>query len=226
MKILIVEDEVLTAMFLQDTVNELLGENTVSNVFDEYQTLFNYLVDNTIDLIFMDIKLSGEKDGIEIAYEVKKFYPSISIVFITAFKDSRTIQRAKDVAPLGYLIKPIIEHDIEAILMVADSFLSQKKEKTQYIHSLTPYTYNIMSKELYHKNIPISLTTNEAICLESLLENKNNYVKQEKLIKSIWIDETNRLASLRELVYRLRKKLSLLEIKNISKQGYMLKTLE
>jgi len=222
MNIIIVEDEVLIAMFLEETIKELSDENTILASFTEDVSLLNYLKDNSADLIFMDIKIDGDKDGIELACEIKKKWPSISIVFITSYKDSKTIQRAKKVSPLGYLTKPIVESDIEAILMVVESSKQLNIDECLNKHYIPPYSYDYLSKELYHNYTLIKLTRNETSCLEYLVQHKNNYVKQNDLMHHIWGDESNRLSSLRELMSRLRKKLPLLVIENISKLGYML----
>ena len=222
MKIIIVEDEILISMFLEDTIKDLSVDNTVLATFDEHTALFGYLENNQVDLIFMDIKINGDKDGIEVACEIKKNYPSIAIVFMTSYKDSSTIQRAKKVSPLGYVTKPILENDIEAILMVAESSNKQNKNECLNKHYIPPYSYDYTSKELYHDYKLIKLTQNEILCLDYLVKNKNNYIKQEELIQKVWGDQSNRLSSLRELMYRLRNKLPLLKIENISKHGYML----
>lgn len=224
MKVAIVEDEAITAMFIEQCL--LDAEHIVAGMFENAQSLFEFLDTNhSLDLIFMDIKINGDKDGIESACEIKSLYPHIQIIFLTSFRDSQTIQSAKAAKPIGYLIKPILESELEAVLMVTESTLqnsSQDKEAETFRINVAGYKYNPQLKEVYQNGVCIPLSFNEVVCFEYLLENKNSYVSQDKLIAIIWNGEKNRLASLRELIYRLRRKLPNLQIKSAAKIGYIL----
>lgn len=221
MNIIIVEDEAVTSFFLEEAVEEL-GHN-VLGVFNNSKFFLDYLQKNeTVDVVLMDIKIMGEKDGIQSAIEAKKINPNISIAFITSYKDSITIERAKVVSPVGYLIKPIVENDIEALLMVVESLRDNLQKVESDIIKVNRYIYNKKLKEIYEDDKLIHLSKNERICLDCMIKNINVYTSQEDLIYKIWGSENNRLASLRELVFRLRKKLSGLDIKNISGVGYIL----
>ena len=222
MNIVIVEDEGITALFLQETV-EGLGHD-VLGVFSEAESLIETLkTQSDVDLILMDIKIKGKIDGIELAYSISLEYPEISIAFITSFKDTKTIKSAKDALPIGYLIKPVLESDIEALLMVAESCQKSHKINNTSIINIGKYIYNKLDKSIYLNNKIIELSQKETICIDILAKNKNSNVTFEKLITNIWGKENNREVSLRELVYRLRKKLPDIDIKNISKRGYVLK---
>lgn len=221
MKVAIVEDEAITAMFIEQCL--LDADHIVVGMFENSQTLFEFLeTKNDLDLIFMDIKINGDKDGIESACEIKSLYPHIKIIFLTSFRDSQTIQSAKAASPIGYLIKPILESELEAVLMVADSGLKNNSKESTFGITIAGYKYNSHLKELYENSVHIPLSFNEVLCFEYLLEHKNTYVSKEELIDIIWNGEKNRLASLRELIYRLRRKLPNLQIKSAAKIGYIL----
>ncbi len=63
------------------------------------------------DLILMDIMINGGMDGIETAREVRRRF-GIPVIYVTAFADTETVERARDTEPYGYLNKPINERDI------------------------------------------------------------------------------------------------------------------
>ncbi|WP_455757583.1 response regulator [Sulfurimonas sp.] len=220
MKIAIVEDEILTAMFIQETILDLNYE--VVGIFDSHDAISNFLQTDKTDLVLMDIKINGKEDGIKSACTLKQKYPDLQTIFITSFTDSQTIQRAKKVSPLGYITKPINETHIEATLMVADNYINKKSSECLNSVDISPYRYNFKHQELYHDDKLIKLTENEISCIELLIYNKNYFVNQEIIIQKIWGLEDNRISSLRELIYRLRKKIPFIEIQNISKKGYML----
>lgn len=63
------------------------------------------------DLVLMDIMLKGEMDGIEAAQIIKSRF-SIPIIYLTAYTDIETLERAKLTEPAGYIAKPFKEEDL------------------------------------------------------------------------------------------------------------------
>jgi PAS domain S-box-containing protein len=77
------------------------------------------LVDSTRpDLVLMDIKLEGRMDGIEAAGEIRRRH-DIPIVFLTAFADEATLQRATREEPFGYIVKPFTDRELSGAIEVA-----------------------------------------------------------------------------------------------------------
>lgn len=70
------------------------------------------------DLILMDIRLRGEMDGIEAAQSIRT-HLDIPIIYLTAYADPATLQRAKIAEPYGYLIKPFEERELHSAIEVA-----------------------------------------------------------------------------------------------------------
>ena len=58
--------------------------------------------------VMMDIMLEGQMDGVEVAGRIRK-KNEIPVIFLTAYSDNETLQRAKIMEPFGYLIKPYKE---------------------------------------------------------------------------------------------------------------------
>ena len=220
MNIVIMEDEGIIALFFKEVIEDL--NHKVVAVFDNSTALLDFLKSNQVDLIFMDINIRGQLDGIETANIVHDQYQNISIVFLTSYKDSDTIKNAQSVQPLGYLIKPVMESDLEAVLMVVQGYKLQRVATNNAVIHFLDYSYNLNTKTLFKEGVPLLLSYNEKVCLDMLIANKNNYVSTEQLIFTIWNKEENRIDSLRELIYRLRKKLPNLPLKSSSKIGYIL----
>ena len=65
----------------------------------------------------MDIGLQGAMDGIETAAQIRSQF-SIPVIFLTAFVDEKTLERAKVTAPCGYLTKPFEENDLRIAIEV------------------------------------------------------------------------------------------------------------
>jgi DNA-binding response OmpR family regulator len=130
---------------------------------------------------------------------------------------------AKLSKPNGYLIKPISKEDLEAILMDCESNAKIEIKNDDYI-TIATYKYDVINKTVKENNNLIKLTKKELQCFELLLQNKNNHIPHEILINHLWnIDTSNKASSLRELVYRIRKKLPNIEVENSINIGYILK---
>ena len=112
-QILIVEDELIVAKDLQLRL-ELLGYEIIGVAVNknEAMELLRYYHPQ---LVLMDIMLKDGDDGIELARTFRKEY-SIPVIFLTAYSDNTTLQRAKLIEPFGYLIKPFEEREIHAVI--------------------------------------------------------------------------------------------------------------
>lgn len=221
MNIMIVEDEGITAFYLQETLSSLGCH--VRGTFDNAKAALEFLEKNPVKIVFMDINIKGNMDGIQLAQVIYTTYSNVKFVFITSYKDSQTIAEVQSVKPLGYLIKPIGESDLEAILMVIRGQYgihspNNNHEKLQ----LKNFHYDLKEKRLYDNKGLITLSAKEQLCLDLLIKNKNSYVTLEQLTTAIWDDANNRENSLRELIYRLRKKISSLSINSTPNLGYSL----
>ncbi|WP_425389497.1 LytR/AlgR family response regulator transcription factor [Ekhidna sp.] len=69
------------------------------------------------DIILMDIKIDGEKSGIDVAEKLKE--DDIPIIFTTSFKDDKTVERAISTGPYAYLTKPINKTELQAAISIA-----------------------------------------------------------------------------------------------------------
>jgi PAS domain S-box-containing protein len=67
------------------------------------------------DLALADIKLEGEMDGIDTAVELRSQF-QVPVVFLTAYADGQTLQRAKKAEPYGYLVKPFDGRELQATI--------------------------------------------------------------------------------------------------------------
>jgi CheY-like chemotaxis protein len=114
-RILVVEDETIVAMDIANTLRKL-GHEVTDTVPSGEQALAR-VKENRPDLIFMDIGLKGEMDGIETAAKIRSLY-SIPVIFLTAFVDEKTLDRAKGTIPAGYLTKPFEENDLRIAIEV------------------------------------------------------------------------------------------------------------
>ncbi len=115
-RILVVEDESIVAKDIQRTLEKLGYE--VPATASSAASAFEKLEEVEPDLVFLDVKLKGEQDGVHIAEHIKDRY-DIPVIFLTSFVDQETIDRAKVTEPYGYLVKPFNEGDLKTTVEMA-----------------------------------------------------------------------------------------------------------
>lgn len=117
-KILVVEDEVITAEHIKLALKNQ-GYQVV-DVITSGEDAINKVEEETVDLVLMDIHLRGKMDGVEAAEEIWRGF-SIPVIFLTAYSDEKTLKRAK-IADLsgkgsfGLLNKPFKEEDLHSVV--------------------------------------------------------------------------------------------------------------
>ena len=115
-RILIVEDERLVARDFQGMLGGLgLGNSAIASSGEE---ALRKIDEAPPDLIFMDIKLKRDMDGIETAFHVRAHY-DMPIVFMSAMTDPETRGRAASIGRVFYISKPLREDEIAAVLKSA-----------------------------------------------------------------------------------------------------------
>ncbi len=146
-KILIVEDEVVISADLS-RILEKKGYEVTAAVTRGDDAIRS--VEKTVpDLIFMDIMLDGEQDGVDTARTINDRY-NIPIIYLTAHSDTSTIRRATITAPHGYLLKPFSE-DLIVItieMALAKHGLELRLKKTnEELRNLTEYMESVREQE-------------------------------------------------------------------------------
>jgi PAS domain S-box-containing protein len=126
-RILIVEDEPIVAADLKVRL-DLLGCQVVGSApsGEKALTLAGQLLP---DLVLMDIRLEGPMDGIETAQQVRQRW-RLPVVYLTAYADDTTLQRAKVTEPFGYILKPFEDRELKTVIEMA-LYKHQAEEKLQ-----------------------------------------------------------------------------------------------
>ncbi len=114
--ILVVEDEPIVALDLQQRL-ERMGYR-VPHVVATGEAAIDTATRERPQLVLMDISLEGAMDGVEAAEQIHTRL-RIPVVYLTAFSNDRTLQRAKVTEPYGYLLKPFEERELQTTIEVA-----------------------------------------------------------------------------------------------------------
>jgi DNA-binding NtrC family response regulator len=115
-RILIVEDEAVVALDVEDRLRRLGYE--VVGTADSCASALAQAAEARPDLVLLDIALRDGPDGITTAERLRAEL-AVPVVFVTAFADAATLERAKRVSPHGYIVKPFDERDLRAMIEIA-----------------------------------------------------------------------------------------------------------
>lgn len=114
-KVLIVEDEALIAEQLKRRLIKLGYQ--VSDVVASAEEALLSLRASSVDVVLMDIVIKGSLDGIDAAAMVQREF-KLPVIFLTAYADDKTLQRAELTRAYGYLVKPVHERELNAMIRI------------------------------------------------------------------------------------------------------------
>lgn len=202
LNILIVEDELIIYMHITKTLKSF-GFKNIYTARNSDKAL-EIASRTKIDILFSDIKIEGDIDGIDTAYILQKLY-SLPVIFITAYKDKEMLRRVSKIDTIGYLLKPYRVDELEALIHLAISKYELDLDE-RLIKIDEDYSFDKREKKLLFKKQEFNLTKKENIFISVLIENINTYVSYGLLEGMIWYDEIVVDSSKRTFYSRTRKK--------------------
>lgn len=174
---IIVEDELPA----REELKYFLNEETLIKLIAEFDNpidALSFLEKNIIDVIFLDINMP-DMNGISLGKILTKMYPSMKIIFITAYKDYAV--DAFEIKAFDYLLKPYSENRIKNLLK---SLINSKDENINSFknNSLKKITVN-MDERLY------VISLNDIDYIEASEKESLIYSNQKKYISKIKISK-------------------------------------
>lgn len=158
-------------------------------------------------------------DGYQTAKIIREMNKKIPIVLVSAFTDKEKLLNAIELNLIKYLEKPILYDDLVNVL---NSVISSLEENNLILSKLDENSYySFISKKIIKNNEEIILTKNEVSFIELLLDKPNQLITKEIIENEVFkesVDEN----TLRNMIYRLRKKIDSDVIVTIKDLGYLL----
>jgi two-component system, cell cycle sensor histidine kinase and response regulator CckA len=115
-RILVVEDERIVARDLEVHLTRL--GYTVVGLAGTGEEAIALAADRAPDVVLMDIRLAGAMDGIGAADLIRERV-DVPVVYLTAYADDETLQRARVTEPFGYVLKPFEERELHSVIQMA-----------------------------------------------------------------------------------------------------------
>lgn len=170
-----VEDEMIVADNICNTLQELSYQPLEPAI--SYTEALATIERDKPDIAILDVQLSGKKTGIDIARKINEKY-NIPFIFLTANSDPGTVNKAKEVKPNAYLVKPFSKDELYTSIEIAiHNFINTEKEeiekKSIFIKEKGAYIQTKFDDILYIKS--------SHVYIEIFLKNKQKFVLRTSL---------------------------------------------
>jgi DNA-binding response OmpR family regulator len=218
-KILVIEDEAIVALDIKSALEHLGFE--VTDTASTYDEALESVKNCKPDILLTDINLAGSKDGIETVQDIQKI-KNIPIIYLTAYSDDKTIKRAIQTNPIGYLLKPFKREELKSTIFLSLHKINQSnniKIDKESINLGFNYYFDLENEILLYQNMPIVLSKKERMLMTILVEARGSIVPFRYIESLIWSDNFISDSTLRTLLYRLRAKLEYKLIETIPTIG-------
>lgn len=216
LSILYAEDDLV----IRESITRILNM-FFKNVFvaSDGNEALEFYQNNKIDVLMLDYVMPN-LDGYQTAKIIREFNKKIPIIIASAYTDKEKLLNAIELNLIKYLEKPILYDDL---VKVFNSVVTHLEDNNLLFTKLTKdYYYFFTTKKIVTKEKEIILTKNEILFLELLLDKPNQLISKESIEENVFkesVDEN----TLRNLVYRLRKKMECDIIVTIKDLGYLIK---
>ncbi|MDZ7261538.1 MAG: PAS domain S-box protein [candidate division KSB1 bacterium] len=127
-KVLVVEDENIVAMDIQNTLKKL--GYVVTAIASSGEEAIQKAAETQPELVLMDIVLKGSMDGVAAAEQIRARF-NIPVIYLTAYADEDTLQRAKITEPFGYILKPFNDRELHTAIEMARYKHNLEKKLTE-----------------------------------------------------------------------------------------------
>lgn len=213
MKILLLEDDKLFNETLQDFLEE---EGFVLDcVLDPY-TALDLCYENKYDMYLFDVNLPYE-NGFELLEKLRHSGDMTPTIFITSRDDKASLTQGFTGGGDDYITKPV---DLSELLLRINALL--RRQTRSKLVKIGKYTFDILGKKLYDKDINMELTQKSSELLFVLLEGQGNVVSIEYIKGRLWSSaEMASDGALRVYITQLKKYFPT-QIKNIRGVGYQM----
>lgn len=199
------------------TYLEKEGYNVVS-YYDGDSTINN--INKDVDLWILDIMLGDTISGYDIIKKIREENPDVPVIFTSARDKDLDKIIGLELGSDDYIAKPYSPKELVLrVNNIIRRVYSKEKQKLTY----KDYTIDLEKRMVLHKSESINLTTLEFDLLYMFVTNINKSFSRDDILNNIWGENyfgTDRVVD--DLVRRLRKKMSELDINTIYGYGYRL----
>ena len=180
------------------------------------------LESNSIDMIITDYVMPL-MDGEEFCRNIRNKNYKIPITIISNYYEKEKLIKLIDLELTNYVLKTVNYEDLIDCLKKMINKLEKLDFHDFQINKNIKYSF--LTKELIdiENNITTKLTKSEVIFLELLLKNANTIIPIETIQLNLSLSEVKSEQAIKNIIYRLRKKIGKDTIQNLNNLGYFYK---
>jgi len=221
--ILIVEDESIVALEISKFIQEIGYK--VCGTASSAKKAYEFVAKEQVDVILMDVYIKGNEDGIMCAQNIDE-NRSTPIIYISAFSDDATLDRAILTNPVAYLTKPFNRQELKVAIKIAlNRFRREGGDESIPRGDVVfddEFSFDTANADLIMLGEVIHLTKQEKNLLAYLVASKNRIVDAYSIENEIWPDKQSNDNTRRALIARVRAKLNYKFLETVHSMGYRL----
>lgn len=187
-------------------------------IFDDGGNALICVNNESFDIAILDLKLP-KVNGLEIAKALKEKNPNTLIIMISSFHDIEYLRTSLQIGMIDFIPKPLKFDDLKfALNQCVDRLL-----KNQFVQISSNLRFNCLTKVIYYDEEKIPLTKNEISFIELLIKYNGQIISYDLISKEVFKNLNHidvNIASIKNLILRLRKKLHSPLVENIFGVGY------
>lgn len=168
-------------------------------------------------IIFSDVKMP-KMDGLQLAKAIREIDNETPIVIISAYSEQEILLEFIKLRLLEYMIKPIKHSEFIIVLEKCAKLLEEKL--VIQLKLSNECSYDKQNKTVLFNGEKFELTAKEAGLLELLIKNKNKLVTKEMIEYELYENKPMGDTSLRNIIFKLRKKMDPNVIKTMGSFGF------
>lgn len=200
MKTILVDDEPWMLAQFKNECSSIRDIELVGH-FISGEAALDFARENRVDFALLDIQLPG-MSGIELASELKKLYPGVIIVFVSAYQEY--LRDFIDLKADYYVLKPYNKRDVEDV-MERVKLLSARLEKRVVIRTFGEF-------EVFSEGVPVHISSRKAKELLAVLTDRRGAsIDSRSAFSILWEDRAysdENASGYRHVVSRLEKALA------------------
>lgn len=120
--ILVVDDEAN----VRESLNEIFKDDYLVILAENGEEAMENMSLQLPDIVLLDIMLSG-MDGFEVLRSIKQNYNGLPVIIVSALGDERTVEKARNLGVVDYVVKPFNVTEIKGV--VEKAFAQREKRK-------------------------------------------------------------------------------------------------
>ena len=195
MKIAILEDDLM----LGELIKEHLSTNNQVILFSNGDEIEEYIYDNKIDLLLLDINVPGLK-GDKLLKNIRSNNNKTPVIFITSQTSSKDIKNGFELGCDDYIKKPFEFEELDARIEYI-----KKVYNIEQIVEVNGYIFDVERNILKKDKELINLTPKASLVLNYLIKNRGKVVSKDELIENLWGDDIPTESTLRTYIKMLRR---------------------